>query len=181
MALSDIFKTWGFGLTLATEVYGLQTAKRQAKVSQTQSRAYKLANEAEAQVAENNAQLAEWQAKDALARGEFNVGRAQLSAALLKGSQLARMGGSGVEMGSESFARILTDTDYYGQLDADVAATNADREAWALRMQAQDERNRAAYARAGYVPPAESTSRAVTGTLLGSAGKLLEAFDKWKN
>lgn len=179
MSWTNLFKDLGFGFQIGGEIASAFQNVNRAKVSEVQSNAQKMANEAQATVADNNAQYADWQAKDALYRGATEVGRIRLRTAGLKGAQRARMGASGVTMDSDSPNRLLTDTDILGQMDVDTAASNADREAWALRSQAQDSRNRAEILRRATVPVPDSPSNALIGSLLSGGGKLAESWYKW--
>lgn len=108
----------------------------QAYGAYSNSKASKAAYGAQAQVNHNNAQIAEWQAEDALARGDQAASRVRTKYDQLKGTQRATMSANGVDLGTGSALSILSDTDYYGQVDANTTLDNAKREAWALRNQA---------------------------------------------
>jgi hypothetical protein len=90
----------------------------------------------QSQVAQNNAQIANWQADDALARGNRDAIRMRIKTNQVKGSQRAALAANGVDLGQGSALNILTDTDYFGDVDADTIQGNAAKEAWALRNQA---------------------------------------------
>lgn len=100
------------------------------------SRNAKAAYGAQAQVGRNNAQIAGWQAEDALKRGDKDAMRVKTRANRLKGAQRAGFGANGVDMSTGSALQILSDTEYFGELDAGTVKDNAAKEAWALRNQA---------------------------------------------
>lgn len=179
MSWTDLFKDLGFGFQIGGQISNVFDSYSKARVSQVQSNAQKMANEAQAQVADNNAQLATWQAMDALYRGATEENRVRVGAAQMKGTQRARFAASGVTMDSDSVARTLTDTEVLGELDANTARYNADREAWALRTQAQDSRNRAEILRKATVPVPDSTSSALIGSLLSGAGNVAQSWYRW--
>jgi hypothetical protein len=90
------------------------------------------------QIAANNAQIAGWQAEDALARGDREASNVRMRANQVKGSQRARMAANGVDLGVGSALQVLTDTDYFADVDAGTIKDNAAKEAWAIRNQANN-------------------------------------------
>lgn len=100
------------------------------------SSASKAAYGAQAQVNRNNAQIAEWQAGDALVRGQRAAAGVRMKANQLKGNQRASMAANGVDLGVGSALNILSDTDYFKDVDAGTTLDNAAKEAWAIRNQA---------------------------------------------
>jgi hypothetical protein len=100
------------------------------------SKANKAALGAQAQVNRNNAQIAEWQAEDAIKRGGRDAMKVKTRANRLKGAQRAGFGANGVDMSTGSALQILSDTEYFGEVDAGTVKDNAAKEAWALRNQA---------------------------------------------
>lgn len=142
------------------------------------SKATKTAYETQAAVARNNAQYAEWQARDAIRRGQEAEGAHRLKVAQLKGSQRARLAANGVVLDEGSALNILADTDFMGENDALTIRDNASREAWALRRQA-----------AGFEADAgllstrakdESPLFAAGSTLLTGAGQVAASWYKRK-
>lgn len=103
--------------------------------------------EYDAQVQDNNAQLAEWQARDAIQRGQTTQQNVRLRTARLKSSQRAAMAANNVALDEGSPLNVLTTTDYVGELDAQTVRSDADREAWALRQQAAGFRTDASFDR----------------------------------
>ena len=93
--------------------------------------------------------------------------------------QRARMGANGIALDGDSASRVLTDTDVLGEIDAMTNRSNAEREAWALRVQSQDFKNRASILRNATVPVPDSTSSAVIGSLLAGGGRVARAWYDW--
>lgn len=134
------------------------------------SRATRSSYEAQAQVARNNAIIAGWQADDALARGDRAVSLQRSKTRQLKGAQRAAMAANGVDLNQGSALNILSDTELFGQMDADTIADNTAKEAWALRNQAAGYTDAAAAAAAR--ASSESPLMATAGSLLSSAGRV---------
>ncbi|WP_422096894.1 virion core protein, T7 gp14 family [Variovorax sp.] len=122
--------------------FGAVGAYSQAKTQQA-------ALQAQAQVAENNAQLAQWQGLDAQHRGEAAASRVQLRGAQVKGDQRAELAANGVDLSFGSAQAVLNDTDYFTALDVNTVVDNASREAWGYRQTARDYLDRARMTRAG--------------------------------
>jgi hypothetical protein len=132
-------------------------AKKAAKASEEGGRAQQAAFEANAQVAESQAEQFEFNAaqaeKDATATLE--VGHAQESAFRTSvrqaiGTQRAGFAGQGVKLeGGGTVADVLGDTDTLGEVDALTIRKNAAREAEGLRFEAADLRRSAGIARKG--------------------------------
>lgn len=99
------------------------------------ARAQREGFEAQAQVARNNAQLQDWQAQDAIRRGQDAEQQQRLKVAGLKGSQRAALAANGFDLTEGSAVNLLTDTDLIGERDALTIRDNAVREAWGYRVQ----------------------------------------------
>ena len=103
--------------------------------------------------------------------GERDRQRSQLATAQLKGHQRASMAASGVDLGDGSAARVLTDTDVMGGIDADTIYSNAVRNAWGYRTDATLKR-----AGADAISPMTSA----TTSLIGGAGKVADTWYRFK-
>ncbi|MDB5957695.1 hypothetical protein [Ramlibacter sp.] len=99
------------------------------------SQANKSAANIQAQVAANNAKMAEYQTEDATARGDQAAQAQGMRTDRLKGTQRAALASNGVDLGQGSAVQILSDTDYFGQVDKTTILDNAAREAWSYRAQ----------------------------------------------
>lgn len=113
----------------------------------------------QAKVADNNAKVAEYQAQDALDRGLIKEQQHRLKVSQLKGQQRSALAGSGVVVDSGSALDVLSDTAYFGEMDALTIRSNAEREAYQSRIGAQNFR-------------AESTLLALSGQQAVRAGRI---------
>lgn len=103
----------------------------------------KIALDGQAELARINAQIMETNARGTLQAGAREVQRSQLATSQLKGRQRAGMAAHGVDLGEGSAARVLTDTDVMGEIDANTIAANAVRSAWGYRTQSVNFQNEA--------------------------------------
>lgn len=161
----------------ASAIVGATSARQSAKAQQTSMQYDAAASDRNAitannaaLVAENNAELAGWQARDALRQGEKDVGDIQFDrataltasrneAASVKSRQKVGLAANGVDVGSGSAVDVLTSTDYVGELNAnainDTAARNvatvrdnAIKNAWGYQVQSTGYQDQAATSRA---------------------------------
>lgn len=102
----------------------------------SKGKAEQTAYQLQALVARNNAEMADWQATDAMKRGVTAVNTHQMKVAQLRGTQRASMAARGIDLGQGSALDILTDTEFMGAIDANTIKDNAEKEAWGYRMQA---------------------------------------------
>lgn len=103
--------------------------------------------EENARIGEYNASLLEAKARDAQRRGFEDESRFRIDLRGLLGSQRAGYAGQNVDVGTGSPVDVVTDTAYQGELDALTLRTNAAREAWGYRAEAENERMQAAATR----------------------------------
>lgn len=108
-----------------------------------QGAAQKAASESQAQLADYNANVASLQAQDAIERGaeEESMFRAQIRGAI--GAQRAGIAAGNTDVGFGSAVDVQADAAFLGELDALTLRTNAAREAWGFKVQAEDYRKRA--------------------------------------
>lgn len=155
---------------------GLQAAGATSSIfgAFSKSSAEKAAYEYQAKVAENNALAAEWQAQDAIVRGQAAEAQQRMKTAQLKSTQRASLAARGIDLGEGSALNILTDTDYMGELDALTIRNNAAREAWGARERARGAMTDSELLsmRAGMVNPVG----AATGALLSGAGSVASGW-----
>jgi hypothetical protein len=122
----------------------------------------------------NEAQLAEYAAKDAIERGQQAQFRSRLNAGQLKGAQRARLAAAGLDLTEGSALNILLDTEMFSDMDAATISDNAEREAWALRENAKGNRRNAHFLAFG--ASQISPSQAGFTSLLGSAGSVASSW-----
>jgi hypothetical protein len=142
-------------------------AEQQAKVQQTTL----LYN---SQVADNNAQLAEWNAQDAIYQGGVQEQAIKMQATALKSSQRASMAANGIDTTQGSANDVLTSTDYLSAVDANTARDNALKAAWGYRTQATGYKDAAYNARAS--ADSISPGNAAFLSLLGSSGQVATSW-----
>jgi hypothetical protein len=139
----------------------------------------------QAAVERNRATVAEYQAKDAIARGQQSQTQHQLKVAQMRGSQRARFAAAGLSLEEGSAAAILMDTDFMGKTDELTIADNAEKEAWAFRESARVGMTNADFlARQGATHAAqfraragmEDPSRAFSTSLLGGASQVATSW-----
>lgn len=94
-------------------------------------------------IADNNKQITEWQAIDAIRRGDLDVQGMQLNTASVKGSQRASMAARGADINEGSNNDVLTSTDWSAAVDQQTVRDNARRTAWGYRVQGTDYANQA--------------------------------------
>jgi hypothetical protein len=130
----------------------------------------------QAQVDANNAQIVEWQAQDAIKRGDIEEQQHRLKVAQLAGRQRSALAASGVDVSSGSALDVLGDTAELGELDALTIRSNAAREAYNYRVQASN-------AQAASSLNALSAKNAKTSSYIGATSSLLSGAnsmaDKW--
>jgi hypothetical protein len=103
----------------------------------------------EADVADQNAQISEWQGQDALHRGQLDEQSSRLQTAAVKGAQRAAMAANGVVVGEGSSNDVLSTTDYTGETDALAIRNNALRTAWGYSVQSTNYKDSARNLRQG--------------------------------
>lgn len=117
---------------------------------------------------QQNAQIAEYQAQDAEARGKVGEKQSRRLTEKVIGAQRTSLAGQGVDVNRGSALDVQSDAAYLGELDALTIRNNAAKEAWGYRMQAKDLSTRGRNAKR------EGEWGAYT-TILGSGGSLLLA------
>lgn len=123
-----------FGLQALGQITAAVTAQRAARF--------------DAQVAENNAELARRLAGDARERGRIEEQRQRLETSRLQGLQAAALAAGGVEVASGSPLQVLADSAGLGELDALQVRANAEREAYRYLLRGDDYDTQAQLSRA---------------------------------
>lgn len=125
-------------------------------------------NQAEYQgkVNANNQQTAEWQAQDAVQRGNAEAAATRRKYAALEGTQRAGLAARGLDITDGSANAALTDTEFFSQVDENMVHANAARNAWGYKMQASNFGSNAA----AYQASADGQNPMLSGTLAGASG-----------
>lgn len=106
--------------------------------SQKQAQATKAQAAFQQQQAESNARLAELDALDAEARGDITTARTGLAYKGMVGDQRAEFAAQGIDVGSGSASDLQADTENMGNLAVLKAHSNAWRQAFGYKVQAQN-------------------------------------------
>jgi hypothetical protein len=145
-----------------------------------QGNAAKNAAEYQSAVNRNNQQVAEWQAGDAIRRGEEAERQHRLRVAGVIGKQKSSMAANGVDLSSGSPLDIIGDTALFAELDALTIRSNAEREAYGYRVQSS---NFAANSRLNLMQGSQAQTAGMIGagaTLLGGMGQAAGSWAKFR-
>lgn len=143
-----------------------------------QARAAEQQGEYESKVYGINADLADQQAEDAVARGHEASLRLRTQAAGMMGTQRSMYATSGVDTTVGSAAATVAETKGLSELDRITIENNAKREAYGYRTQAAGFRAQGALALAGGRNTAAAYRAQSYGTLLGGAADLYHLYKK---
>lgn len=119
---------------------------------------------------ERNAGFADWQAADATTRGEVNEKRQRQATEGVIGAQRVSLATQGVDVNLGSSLDVQADAAYLGELDALTIRSNAAKEAYGFKVQAQDYRLRGKYAKQ------EGVMNAVQSIIGGGSSLLLAKY-----
>lgn len=121
-------------VTVASAAMQAQSQRQQAKYQSA--------------VADQNADIAEAQAQDAVNRGNIAADQHRRDMRQRQGTQAATMGATGAELSSGNALDIFADTAQFGTLDALTTVNNAQREAYGYQVQGANSQAQGALARA---------------------------------
>lgn len=123
-------------------------------------------------VANQNADIAETQAQDAVNRGNIAADQKRRQMRQQAGTQAATFGATGADMSSGTALDVFGDTAQFGTLDALTTVNNAQREAYGYQVQGMNARAQGAAAKS-------SANAAVTQTLLTAPIKAYGAYQSF--
>jgi len=148
------------GMTAAVAMIGLGAG--------VNASAQKSAGKSQQALANYNADINDIKANDALARGFNEETRHRLGTRKLIGSQRAAFAASGVDITDmdSTAVNVFADTAALSEIDALTIRSNAAREAWGYRAQAQDDRARGVVAK-------QTGDNQALGTLIGAGSQAL--------
>jgi hypothetical protein len=141
-----------------------------------QGKAEKRRYEYQAAVQRNNQKVAEWNAQDAIERGDILEKQHRMKMSKLQGKQRSVLAAQGIELESGSALDVLQDTAYFGEMDALTIRNNAQRDSWKYKVNAQ---NRAAQAGLLQTQGRDAMAAAnmnATSTVLNRTGSSLMSF-----
>lgn len=141
-----------------------------------QSNAAKSQGEFQKQQAEQNARLAEMQAKETEAAGEKQADQHRAKVRALIGSQKAGLAAQGIDIGAGSAVELFGQTAEAGEDDAATIRLNAYRQAYGIRQQGMNTKNQGQF---DYLSGrAEARNTLLTGGMQ-AASYGLEAYGKY--
>lgn len=129
----------------------------------------------EAFLADENAKTADLSAKMALSQGQTQVQQIGIRTANQEGQAKAAYAGAGIDLsGGGTPTRVIGSNNLIGEVDANIAATNAIKQAWGYRMQGVNDQNEAAMDRLANrnIHPAMDAY----SSLMGSAGDVSSSW-----
>jgi hypothetical protein len=128
----------------------------------------------QAQIAAQNAQIANQQASQAIINGQTAEQNVRLQGAQVMGSQRASMAANGVDLGQGSANEALTTTKYMTERDALTTKDNALRQAWGYQVQAVNATNEGRMD--SYASDSISPGMSAFTSLLGGASTLSKQY-----
>ena len=161
---------------LAIGALSLASAMNQARGQRRAARGTERAGELEGALYDQNAEFAERQADDAIARGHETEGRYRAGVRQVIGTQRAGYAAQGVDVGDGSAAEVQADTAYIGELDALTIRNNAKREAYGFKVDAWNSRNQGELARMSGRNQAASLRNQSYSTLLSGAAGFVGSY-----
>ena len=138
----------------------------QLGTSVVEAGAAKTAGRIQAQQLEFNAKLAELNAQDAMRRGEKEAKKIRKQTKQVVGAQRAALAAQGIDVDVDTGADIQESAEVIGRLDEETVRTNARKEAFGLKVAAEDLRGQAGLTRFA------AKSKARTSLLTGGIGAL---------
>ena len=165
-ALTTTLLVTSLALSAAGTAQSVRAAKRGGKASRA-------AANAEADLMDYNAAVAEIQAKDAVERGQVEAARYKEQVEGVVGAQRVGFAGQGVDVASGTALAVQADTAAMAEMDALQIESNAAREAWGYKVEAYDSKKRALYARReGVMLEKAGTANAWAAGIQGAGGML---------
>lgn len=153
------------GIMAAGTVVNTYSAYQQQKAANAQARF-------QAKLADANAAEAEYEAEQAIKRGQLEASAHLSKVNALVGAQRVGFAGSGVSVLSGSPAAAVRETQILGNNDALMIRYNAELEAWRMRREGRNASAQAAL----YRSSTSSPLMAAGTTLLGGASRLAMLF-----
>lgn len=164
-------------VSIATSVAG---AGMTMMGQQQQAKAQAASANYQAAVARNNQQVAAWQAQDAIDRGKIETDKKRMEAARLIGRQRAAQAGMGVIVDEDSAGDITAETAEFGEWDALNVQANAEREAYQIKVRAQNFGSEAALLNMQASNAMTAGRTAMLGTAISGAGSVAGKWAGYK-
>ncbi len=127
---------------------------------------------------ELNAKMSDFQAEDAIRRGDKAAQDHLKRTQRMIGSQRASLAAQGITIDTGSAAEVQADTAEIGAQDAMMIKNNAWREAWGFKVQGEDMRSRGRFAR--LAGDAQAT-QSLLGGGMKAAAHFADASTRWSS
>jgi hypothetical protein len=141
----------GVSITTALLIASLSTSAAGTAMSVRAARkggkAAQASANAEADMMDYNASVAEIQAEQTVEQGAVEAARYKEQMEGVVGAQRVAFAGQGVDVSSGSALAVQADTQAIAEMDALQIKSNAARQAWGYKVEAYDSKKRALYAR----------------------------------
>lgn len=136
------------------------------------ARANQVALEGQANDADRNATISDWQASEAMRTGQQQEQNVLAQYGKAKSTQRATMAANGVDISEGSPVDVLATTDFYRDVDAQTVRANTIKSAWGYSTQATQYRDQATNLRngAGAINPLTSATTSLIGSATSIAG-----------
>lgn len=156
--------------SLTTDFIGVSygfSAITAALGSFNQASALKAANQYQAQVSKNNAQISQWQSSQAIVSGQEEEEKSDLRYGQLYATQRATYAANGVDISEGSPIDVLATTKFIGNVDAATIKDNALRQAWGYQVAGTNATNSGNFysAAADNINPAVSASTSLLSSV----------------
>lgn len=125
----------------------------------------------QAMVGRNRAMLADWQARDAIARGEAAAEIKGMEGDQKMGTAIAALAAQGTDM-SGSPASIIGDISAANKLDKLTIKSNAEREAYGFKVAAAESGSEAGFAAARAQALSDAAPFSIATSIIGTAGSV---------
>lgn len=182
-ALTTTLALLAIGSTAVSTYQQVKAGKAQKQAGDTAAQAQekagaaaKAASESQGQLADYNAEIAELQASDALERGAEEESRYRQQVRGIIGQQRAGQAAANIDVSYGTAADVQADAAYLGELDALTVRTNARREAWGFKVQAEDLRYRGVIARKEGAAAEEAARAGATGTRAAAGAAATQSY-----
>lgn len=143
------------------------------------ARASQIQGQTAQKIGRNNQIMAEYAAQDAEKRGDEQASQLRQKAAQLKGAQRANMAAKGLDLTEGTPDELLTQTDFFSELDQKTAKDNAARDAWAKRVGGANAAAQGDAAKQQGNLAAFSTVLSAAGSVSGKWGQMAGTDSGW--
>lgn len=176
---SSIKETIGQGLQGASLGMAAGQAVGSAYAAYLGGKTAKYVGKKQAEIAENNRQMAQMSAESAYRQGENQMAQLTYKAGQVKARQRVAMGANGVRIGSGSTAEVLASADMMKKLDMNTVKLNAISSAWGYKAQGIQASNAGSVARIMGDYGAQAGMSLAMGNLMDRGTLVAERWHKY--